>query len=121
LKSIRLDITYPKRELSGEKPMLPEQVSLNVILVSVSLSFPGGQGGRYMGNPERRMWAKIQDRITDDDGKPVCGEVELSDEQFDFLRKTVKDTAMPPGYATAAVVFEDHLDEVQTRWQAEHK
>ena len=121
MRTIRLDIEYPKRAMAGDKPMTREQTSLNVIIAAVQLAYPGGQGGKFMANAERKMWSKIQDKITDDDGKPVSGEVELSDEQFDFLHKTVRDTPLPPGYATAAVAFEDHLDEVLAKWKAEHK
>ncbi len=123
MKSIRLDIEYPRREFSADRPdWRAEHVSLRVIDMAVQLAYPGqAQGGRFMPLAEQKMWVKILDRITDEDGKPVCGDVELSDEQFDFLRKVVKETAVPSSFATANVTLGEYLDTVQLQWAESHK
>lgn len=115
MKTIRLDIDYQKRILAGAGengvPGTAEQVSLAVIIAGVNPSDPGHQ--RQMSIAQLRMWSRIQDRILDDDGKPVAGDVELTPEQFDFLYEKVTQTPYPPGFAGATTAFADYLETVK--------
>lgn len=98
MKTVRLDIVYPKRLFAaqnGSEAAKPELLSLNVILSGVNLAY----GDRRMPEPQLRMWGRIKDALMDDDGKPVSGPVELSDEQHEWLLKSLKEANYPPDFA----------------------
>ena len=107
VKRIKMDLNYPKRELG--KDGTRQGATFNVIAAAVYAKY-GEEHGPRMDAGRSKMWAKIQDRMLDDDGKPVRGTVELSEEQFDFVHETVDSAVYHPAFATAATVLMEHLD-----------
>ena len=115
MKSIRLDVLYPPRETraaDGQVSPTWQRISLSVIILAVNTKYTR-QGQSTMELPKLKMWSKIQDKIMDENGDPVVGAVELSDEQFDFLYDAVTTSSYPPGFATVVTVYADYLDKVK--------
>jgi hypothetical protein len=114
MKTIRLDLAYPKRVTSlqnGSGPDAP-QITVNIIVSAVNLCY-SAQRQRHMSLSEARMWSKVQDAIMDEDGKPSTEPVELSDEQFEFLWRTLNEGQYPPEFASALVVVVDAMEKVK--------
>ena len=115
-KSIQLDIEYPKRYLTaamnGDGEVKPEQITLNVLQSAVNLVY-SPQSGKQMGVRELRIWSRVQDKLMDDDGHPVTGLIELSDEQFDFIAEKVNEAKYPPVFAGPVTVICAYIDEVR--------
>jgi len=122
MKKIRLNIPYPKREfripeglkteelVRFEKVNNPQQISLNVISSGVKLVYKDG-----MTLEKTKMWSKIQDRIMDDNGKPVLGDIDLSDEQFDFVYDSTTTAKYPDDFATAVTAFIEYLETIKLK------
>ena len=118
MKQIRLDIDYPKRHLaaaaegSGVRPQTAEELSLAVIVAAVNLVY-SPQKQRQMSIQELRMWSKVQDRMMDEDGKALPGDIDLSDEQFDFVYSKLTEAQYPPGFAAAVTCLVDYLEKIK--------
>jgi hypothetical protein len=113
MKTIRLDVEYPKRLLVADgEPSTPEKVSLAVIIGAINLVY-SPQKQRQMTIQELRMWSKIQDRIMDEDGKAISGPVELSDEQFEFVYSKLTEAQYPPNFAVPVTVLVDALEKIK--------
>jgi len=118
MKTLRLDIEYPKRELiqkdkdGKEITSKPEDISTLVILAGVNGKYLTERGPR-MQPDELKKWSRIQDKMSDEDGKTLTGEIQLSDEQFDFLYTAVTTATYSPNFATAYTVFSEYLDTIK--------
>ena len=115
MKKIKLDIEYPKRELEPGKDREgkeikneKEQVSMLVIHSALQKKYQEG-----MAFDKMKMYSKILDKIIDENGKPMKGEFELSDEQFDFLYETLTTSQLPPSFATAITYFVEYLETIK--------
>lgn len=64
---------------------------------------------------ESRMWGRILDEF--DEKKDT---IEINEDQFDFLKKTVNETDLPPGLSSWLNLVRDHFDEMKKEMK-EHK
>ena len=111
MKTIRLDIDYPARALPPEGDSKMSSQELSLIVISYAVNRPNEQ--RQMKAKELRLWSRIQDKIMDDDGKAIAGEIELSPEQFDFLNENVNAAQYPPNFASAVTALCAYLDGIK--------
>jgi len=114
---LNLGIEYPRRLTESENGTgpTPELVSFSVVSNAVASVY----GSKQMGVHESRLWSRIQDKMLDEDGKPMAGDIELSREQFEFVSKTVTEAKYPPSFAVAVTRFAEYLDEARAKNKGE--
>ena len=80
-----------------------EQTTVALLRHAVNAKYPQG-----MPRAETRLWAKIEDEL---DSNPAS--VELSLDQFKFLREAVSGATWPAPWSRLAVTLLDAMDEAE--------
>jgi len=116
MQTLKLDLNYPSREMKSyvrdgnEIHPTPQQLTWTLINAGFQKKYEKGTSRQNL-----KMIGKIIEKILGDSDEVTKTEVELSDEQFNFIYETITTVEYHPAYSTVYLIFCDYLDAIKIK------